>query len=141
MLLAAYTVGIPVMLEFENDALICASNYDGLPVRFVRPGSFIMKKILLIIILALTWINSVQAYTECTVNIHRIWAGDNGYIFIIYQGGGSVMIPPAHPDQKNVLALATAAFMANRQIIVRYNADSVSCAAEGVNDLRGIYLL
>ena len=35
MLLAAYMAGKPVILEFENQALTCASDHTNLPIRFV----------------------------------------------------------------------------------------------------------
>jgi len=35
MLLAAYTAGKPVTLEFEDSAMTCASNHEGVLLRFV----------------------------------------------------------------------------------------------------------
>jgi len=81
------------------------------------------------------------AYTECTLNLTRIYAGDNGYVWLYYDNAGSAYVMPNDPDIKNILALATTALIGSKSIIVRYDANAVACSTLGRGDVAGIYLL
>ena len=82
-----------------------------------------------------------SAYTECTVNISRIWIGDDGYLWLLYTNGGSGYLLPNDPDREGTLSAGTTALVAQRQMIVRYQADGVACTSTGRSDLVGVYLL
>jgi len=83
----------------------------------------------------------VSAYTQCQSAVERIWAGDGGYVWIYFPNGGSAVIGPSDPNREAVLAMATTALTASRQVIVRYAADGVNCATAGRTDFLGLYLL
>ncbi|ASG24284.1 hypothetical protein [Nitrospirillum viridazoti] len=79
------------------------------------------------------------AYTECTVNVVRIWIG-SGDLYIHYAQGAAV-IPSSNTDRDALLALATTAFTAGRSITIRFQADGVVCTSAGArSDVWGIYL-
>jgi hypothetical protein len=80
------------------------------------------------------------AYTECTVALTKVYAGDDGYVWLNYSNSGSAYVPPGDPDVKGTLALATAALMSGRSITVRYAANGVSCNAVNRGDVSGIFL-
>lgn len=84
---------------------------------------------------------SASADTECTVNIARIWIGDDGYLWLWYTNGGSGYLQPGDPDREGTLSAGTTALVAQRQMIVRYQADGVACNATARSDLVGVYLL
>ena len=100
-----------------------------------------MKKILLGLLGAFALSSQAFAYTECTVNITRIFSGDDGAIWVIYQEGGYFNIYKDDPNQKNSFTLATAALMAGNQIIVRFKSDNVPCAVGKSGDFAGLWLL
>ena len=81
------------------------------------------------------------AVTECAQSLGKIWAGDEGHIWLAFESGGSGYLVPSDPDLKNTLALATAALMGGKTIIVRYATDGVSCNAGARSDIVGIWLV
>jgi len=82
-----------------------------------------------------------SAYTECTINLARIYVGDDGYVWLHYTNGGSGYLLPADLDKVGTLSLATTALVAQRQMVVRYQADGVACNTASRSDLVGVYLL
>lgn len=93
------------------------------------------------IFVALSFLSCLaHAYTDCTVTIDKIYAGDGGVIYISYEGGGSVVVLN-NSDQKNALSLAMSAFAMNKRVAVRYNSNNVSCTTNLVNDFAGLSIL
>lgn len=84
--------------------------------------------------------STAHASTDCSVNLSKVWAGDDGHVWMLYTNGGSSYVTPSDPDTKNILALATMALMGNKTLAVRYVANSVACASTGRNDVVGVYL-
>ncbi|MEA1672968.1 hypothetical protein [Nitrospirillum sp. BR 11163] len=83
--------------------------------------------------------NNAFAYTECTVNVVRIWVG-SGDLYVHYAQGAAV-IPSSNTDRDALLALATTAFTTGRSITIRFQADRVDCTSAGArSDVWGIYL-
>jgi hypothetical protein len=80
------------------------------------------------------------AYTECDVNLQKIFSGDDGYIWFHFTNGGSAMIVPTDPDKQAMTALATSALMGGHPMTIRYSADSVVCNSLGRSDVIGLYL-
>lgn len=80
------------------------------------------------------------AATECTVKVIRIFSGDEGYVWLFYQNGGSAYLLPSDPDLKNTLALATVALTTGNSVAVRYLADGVACTSSGRSDFVGMHL-
>lgn len=81
-----------------------------------------------------------HAVTECQSTIRTIWAGDGGHIWITLNTDGAAVISPNDPNREAILALATSALLAGRQVRVRYMADNVNCNAVRT-DVVGMYLL
>ncbi|HKT85344.1 MAG TPA: hypothetical protein VJQ77_04580 [Novosphingobium sp.] len=81
------------------------------------------------------------AYTECTVNLLDIYAGDGGMVWLDYTNGGSGYVSASSSDREAILSLATTALVSKRQVRVRYQADGVACTAAGRGDIEGVYLL
>jgi hypothetical protein len=66
--------------------------------------------------------------------------GDDGFVWLHYNGGGSAKILPSDVDKNNILSLAIPANLFRNFLIVRYYADGVNCKTEGRSDVRGVYL-
>ena len=64
---------------------------------------------------------ALAATHECGSKINKIFAGDEGHIWLYFQSGISARINPTDPDQKNILTLATSALLADKPVIVRYD--------------------
>jgi len=82
-----------------------------------------------------------SAFTECTVNLSSIYAGDNGYIWLTYDNGGSGYVLVNDLDLKNILALGTTALIAGKAVVVRYDANAVACNSSSRSDVAGIWLI
>lgn len=95
----------------------------------------------LFFILFLSFNSYADSFTECVVHIQKLYVGDDGNLYVFYVGGGSVVIPPSSADQKNALSVALAAFLAGREIVVRYKTAGASCTTELVDDFRGLWIL
>jgi len=84
-----------------------------------------------------------SAFTHCTAKITRIWAGDNGHVFVNYRTldsvEGAVVMTPTNPNREAVLSLAITAFTTNRTITARYTPDNASCSGAHY-DVEGVYL-
>lgn len=82
-----------------------------------------------------------HAYTECTVSLIDVYAGDEGGVWLHYSNGGSSFLGAADPDRQATLSIGMTALTAGRQIRVRYTADGAGCSDVGRSDLIGIFLL
>ncbi|SFJ58698.1 hypothetical protein [Caulobacter sp. UNC279MFTsu5.1] len=87
---------------------------------------------------------TASAYTHCTATVTRIWAGDNGHVFIDYMTttgntAGAVVMTPTNPNREAVLSLAITAMTTSRKITARYTPDGASCAGAHF-DVEGVYL-
>jgi hypothetical protein len=94
-----------------------------------------------IILLAATPTSSF-AVTECTAKVAKIWTGDNGVVWLFFDNGVNAYTPPADPDTKNILAVATGALLAGKTVTIRFQADSLPCdsSTNSRNDIVGVYL-
>lgn len=81
------------------------------------------------------------AYTQCTITLSSVYAGDGGNVWSTYTNGGSAYITPSNPDKASILAVAMTALVGMRQMIVRYTTDSAVCTSTLRSDLAGVYLL
>lgn len=86
---------------------------------------------------------AASAFTHCTAKVSRIWAGDNGHVFVSYimSNGvqGDAVMTPTNPNREAVLALSVTAMTTSRQITVRLTPDGASCAGPHF-DVQGVYL-
>lgn len=80
------------------------------------------------------------AYSECPYKTTALYIGDGGYLWMLFAGGGSAFIKPENPDLKNIYALVLAAQMSDKSIVVRYQADNVSCTSGQRSDVQGVWL-
>ena len=81
------------------------------------------------------------AYTECTVTLTNIYAGDGGYVWLYYTNGGSAYVAPSNADKTSILSMAMTALVGTRQMIVRYTTDGAVCTSTSRSDLIGVHLL
>lgn len=86
---------------------------------------------------------TASAFTHCTAKVNRIWAGDNGHVFVNYVMSdgvqGAAVMTPTNPNREAVLALSVTAMTTSRQITVRLTPDGASCAGSHF-DVEGVYL-
>ena len=94
-----------------------------------------------ILLCGLSMSQAVWAYTECTIKIDKIYAGDEGNIHLLFKNGGSTYMTPMDPDLYNILTLSMAAISAQKSITVRYDATGLTCKEIDRTDLRGVYFL
>lgn len=84
------------------------------------------------------------AVTECTAKVAKIWTGDNGVVWLFFDNGVNAYTPPADPDTKNILAVATGAgaLLAGKTVTIRFQADSLLCdsSTNSRDDIVGVYL-
>jgi len=98
-------------------------------------------KIFVVILLSFISMGA-HAVTECPVTISKLYVGDDAEIlWLNYKQGGSASITSSESNFKNILSVVLAAKMADKNLIVRYEADNVSCAGEHRKDIRGVWLL
>lgn len=100
-----------------------------------------MKKIILGLMLLCCLSSIANAETECVITISKIFAGDDGAIWVNYDEGGFFNIYKDDPNLKNSLTLITAALMGGNKMIVRFKSDNVSCNQGKTSDFGGIWLL
>lgn len=98
-----------------------------------------MKKIVVSIALLMS-ITNAYSYTECTVQIEKVWTGDEGWVWLHYTQGGSAKISPEDKDQKNILSLALTALTSGKTMIIRYQEDNANCTSTSRSDVKGVYL-
>lgn len=82
------------------------------------------------------------AVTECTAKVAKIWTGDGGVVWLFFDNGVNAYTPPADPDTKNILAVATGALLAGKTLTIRFQADSLPCdgSTSSRDDIVGVYL-
>ena len=83
---------------------------------------------------------NADGYTDCTVNIDKIYYGDNGNLYIYFVGGGSMQIPSSHQDQNEALSIAMSAFVAKKKVVIRSWTPNFPTCNNGFQDFRGIFL-
>ncbi|OWQ86995.1 hypothetical protein CDN99_20070 [Roseateles aquatilis] len=93
-----------------------------------------MKRFLLISAFLLSSLPLVShAYTECApMRLTKVWSDVDGNFFIAVNGGylnGAIRATANPALSKPAIAIAIAAYMANRKVIVRYSRDGVNCDA------------
>ena len=71
---------------------------------------------------------TADAYVECSVVPTTVHSGDDGNVYIFLTNGGIARINQDDDDFRQTFALATAALLAGRGMVVRY-ADGTSCSA------------
>nr|WP_297525508.1 hypothetical protein [uncultured Roseateles sp.] len=76
---------------------------------------------------------SSHAYTECPpVKLTKVWSDVDGNFFIAINNAylsGSIRATVNPTLSKPAIAVAIAAYTANRKVIVRYSRDGVNCDA------------
>lgn len=81
------------------------------------------------------------AITECpSQKIDRIYVGEDGQLWMIFEGDSSAYITKDDPDFENLYALVLAAHMANKPVSVRYSTSDSQCNLHNRNDVQGIWL-
>lgn len=87
-----------------------------------------------------TWATQAQAYTQCTVTLVKIWAGDGRTVWLHYTNGGAANIAASDANKVSVLSMAMTALVGGRTMTVRYSADGADCTTFGRTDFVGAYL-
>jgi hypothetical protein len=78
------------------------------------------------------------AYVECAVTPTRVYVGDGGSLWAVWQEGGAGILSASDPDFNPTLALITSAILTGKSMVVRY-ADGTACNAQPVT-IVGIWL-
>ncbi len=77
--------------------------------------------------------------TECTGNIQKMYIGDTEAIWLFLDTGGAAKLLKENVNQKNIYSAALSAYMAGKQVTVRYSSDNADCSASN-SDVRGLWL-
>ncbi|WP_431287705.1 hypothetical protein [Roseateles chitinivorans] len=88
----------------------------------------------LVVLLPLT----THAYTECPpIKLTKVWSDVNGNFFIgtVSNLNGTIDAVTNPPLAKPAIAVAIAAYTANRKVMIRYARDNVDCAAPAWSEL------
>jgi hypothetical protein len=81
------------------------------------------------------------AYTECRGHITEIYTGDSGNVWVVMDNSLQWYVIPGDPNQKNILSSSTTALALGNAIIVRFQADGVTCSGGAARtDVLGMYL-
>ncbi len=83
---------------------------------------------------------NAYAYKECTVQISRLYAGDNGSFWMLFKNGGSTYITQDNVNFKNIYSMVLAAHLAGKTLTVRFEADGTLCNQGTRTDLVGVWL-
>lgn len=81
-----------------------------------------------------------HAYTECPpVKLTKVWSDVNGNFFIgtVSDLNGTIDAVTNPPLAKPAIAVAIAAYTANRKVVIRCARDNVNCAAPSWSELIG----
>ncbi len=84
---------------------------------------------------------SALSYTECTVKTSRLYIGDNGSLWMVFEGGGIAYMNKDDLDFDNTYALLLAAQMADKQVAVRFQESDVQCNTGTRSDITGVWLI
>jgi 3'-phosphoadenosine 5'-phosphosulfate (PAPS) 3'-phosphatase len=100
-----------------------------------------MKRIIFASI-GLIWMGCSHAVTECSTSILRIYTGDEGVVWMVFNDSLTAYVTAADPDAKNILASGLAALMGDKIVTIRFMADNVPCNhTAGVrSDVTGMWL-
>lgn len=86
--------------------------------------------------------------TECAVIPGSLFVGGDppvgsgtNYFYISYGEGGAGVVYQSNFNYKSLLAIVVTAKASQRKIIVRYQADGVSCTAENPSPILGMWLI
>jgi hypothetical protein len=92
--------------------------------------------------LASVLLATIPAYavTECPVRLTSIFSGDEGYVWFMFDNGGSAYLAPLDKDLKNTLALGMLALAADKIVTIRYATDNVACNSSARSDLTGMFI-
>lgn len=99
-----------------------------------------MKKYMYLILSMVLFSSSAQAYKECTVQIDRLYTGDDGHLWLFFKNGGAAYIQQDNVNFRNIYSMVLAAHMANRVITVRFVSDAAVCNQGTRTDLQGVFL-
>lgn len=121
----------------------CDDLYFHYKLIFMRRGIVLIIRGIYLIIFSCSVLMAypAAAWTQCQDGVSRVWAGDDSNIWVHLNNGGTFVVPSANPSKEAILSMAITALTASREIIIRYEADGVSCDAVGRNDVLGMYLL
>ncbi|MEC4729052.1 hypothetical protein HWQ46_26420 [Shewanella sp. D64] len=97
---------------------------------------------------ALVWLlllffisTSVFAYKECAAKTSRLYIGDNGSLWMVFESGGVANIRSNDVDFDRTYSMLLAAQMADKQVVIRYQDDSAQCGTGIRSDIVGVWLI
>lgn len=90
-----------------------------------------------IIITTILMATPAHAFTECTYTIKRLFYGDAGQIYAVFNEQGAAYIAPTNLNKQAYLSMLLTAQTTRRPVIFRYNG-SAACTAEH-DDVIGIW--
>lgn len=82
------------------------------------------------------------AYTECPpALVNRVWVDNGGSAEVGLNSGVVVLVYAGIPGSRQLVSQATAAMLAGKYVIIRFNADGVSCTGGNRDDWWGMHTL
>jgi hypothetical protein len=94
-----------------------------------------------VVLAALTVSMPSLAYTECTGHVTSIYTGDGGNVWVMMDNTVPWYLYINDPNLKNILSSATTALVTGYSVVVRFQADGLTCAAGSPRgDVLGMYL-
>lgn len=94
----------------------------------------------LLILLSIFISASALSYTECVVKTNRLYIGDNGSLWMVFEGGGVANMHESDLDFDRTYSLLLAAQMADKQVAVRFQESNVQCNTGTRSDITGVWL-
>jgi hypothetical protein len=100
------------------------------------------RKILALIFtgMAICFPLTASAYTECSVTLEKMFSGDDGSVWFHFTNGGSAYVLQTDPDTAVMTSFGITGLISSRPMVIRYNANGVSCTSFGRSDVVGLYL-
>lgn len=71
---------------------------------------------------------AANAYVECNVKPQKYYVGDEGFLWVNWEEGGSGIIPRTDVDFNPTVATVIVGMVSSRSMTVRYS-DGTSCTA------------
>lgn len=105
-------------------------------------GRRVARFLIALPVLLLVFQSNSYATTECTAKLNSVWTGDDGLVWMQFENGLAAYVGATDPGTKNILAMATAALLAEKNLTIRFSADSVPCGSSaGIrSDVVGVWL-
>ena len=81
------------------------------------------------------------SYTECAAKTSRLYIGDNGSLWMVFESGGVANIRSSDVDFDKTYSMLLAAQMADKQVVIRYQDDNAQCGTGTRSDIVGVWLI